>query len=176
MRLTPALRCAALVWITCFVPQALAAQHAHDDPRRVALSPRWEGRVDATAANQPGVHIGAGMNVRAGWYSRLGATLGAGAERGADDAWRASLRADATVRFLLDPFNERRRGLYGGAGLSVRALDEGGSLDIKRPVLVLVAGIEGPPRAGRAWAGEVALGGGVRVGVVVRRARPDRTR
>jgi hypothetical protein len=102
---------------------------------------------------------------------RLGASLGAGA-RFPDDAQSVGeVRADATVRFLLDPFAERRRGLYGGVGLSASHL--GGGIGARPPVLLLLAGIEGPPRNGRAWALELGLGGGLRVGLVRRRARGD---
>jgi len=150
----------------------LAARPAYAQvARSVPLLPQWEARVEGTAAREPAAHAGVGLNVRAGYYARVGLTVAAGAARGADDIWRGSQRVDAAVRFLLDPFTEERHGLYGGAGVSVRHDD--GSF---APSLLLLAGLEGRPRRGISPALEVGIGGGVRVGVVLRRTRPGRAR
>jgi hypothetical protein len=139
--------------------------------RSVPLLPQWEARVEGTAAREPAAHAGVGLNVRAGYYARLGIAVAVGAARGADDVWRGSQRVDAAARFLLDPFTEERFGLYGGAGVSVRH-DDG----YRSPALLLLAGLEGRPRGGVSPAIEVAVGGGVRLGVVLRRTRPGRAR
>lgn len=150
----------------------LGAQRAPDeDPRRVPMRPQWELRAEAVAAEAPGALGGVGVNVRAGWYVRLAAGLAGGARWTDGGPTVGHVRADATVRFLLDPFAERRRGLYGGVGLSAGQL--GGGLAAQPPVLLLVAGAESRPRNGRAWAFELGLGGGLRVGVVRRSARAD---
>lgn len=150
----------------------LAARPAYAQvARSVPLLPQWEGRIEGTAAREPAVHAGIGLNVRAGYYARVGLTLAAGAARGADDTWRGSQRIDAAVRFLLDPFTEQPRGLYGGAGVSLRHDD--GTLT---PALLILAGVEGRPRGGVSPSVEVAVGGGVRFGVVLRRTRPGRAR
>ena len=140
---------------------------------RTALMPQWEGRGDVTLAPAAGAHwgahAGAGVNVRAGHYVRLGVALSLGAVESAvarDDPV-TSARAGATARFLLDPFAERRTGLYGGAGFTARR--DGGSA--WRGNLLLVLGIEGPARGRVVPALEVALGGGVRVGMVIRSRR-----
>lgn len=135
---------------------------------RPSASPRWEGRLEATAAEAPGAHVGIGLGMRAGWYVRPSLLLAAGAVQGSDDVWRGSQRADIVVRFLLDPFGERPRGWYGGAGVSVQQV-----AGRSRGVLLLLAGVEGRARAGFRPAIEVGVGGGVRLGVVLRRARPD---
>lgn len=135
---------------------------------RPSASPRWEGRVEATAAESPGAHLGIGLGVRAGWYARPSLLLAAGAVQGSDDVWRGSQRADLVLRFLLDPFGERPRGWYGGAGVSVQQV-EGRS----RGALLLLAGVEGRSRRGVRPAIEVGVGGGVRLGFVLRRTRPD---
>lgn len=151
--------------------QATSADHDHDDPRRVPALPQREFKAEVVAATDPSAVAAFGLNLRAGWYARVGASLGAGAQ------WREAgptvgvVRADATVRFLLDPFAERRRGLYGGVGIS--ALHAGGGIGGQPPVLLLLAGVESRPRGGRVWAVEAGLGGGVRIALVRRRARAD---
>jgi hypothetical protein len=130
-------------------------------------APQWEIRLDATAAKASAAHAGLGMNVRAGPYARVGFGLAGGAALGPGDAWRASQRADVTARFLLDPFGERRLGWYGGAGVSARR-------DGDEPVvgrLVVLIGVEGRPTRALVPSVEVALGGGARLGVVLRRRR-----
>jgi hypothetical protein len=153
------------------VARPLAAQATTSDPRQVPLRPQRELRAEAVAADALGALAALGVNVRAGWYVRLGASLGAGARFQDDAPAVGEVRADAAVRFLLDPFAERRRGLYGGVGLSASHL--GGGIGGRPPVLLLLAGVEGPLRNGRAWALELGLGGGVRVGLVRRGARGD---
>jgi hypothetical protein len=132
---------------------------------------QWEGRFDALLTPLPGAHAGGGLNVRAGHYARIALTaaFGAVSDRGET---LASGRADATVRFLLDPFAEARRGWYGGAGLSVRGDGDrawhGG--------LVLMLGVEGTRTSRTVRAVELALGGGVRLGVVLRTRRAGQYR
>jgi hypothetical protein len=161
--------------LTASLVLGFAVLAAHPAYAQVARSvpplPQWEARVEGTAAREPAVHAGIGINVRAGYYARVGLTGAAGAARGADDVWRGSQRVDAAVRFLLDPFTEQPRGLYGGAGVSLR--HDAGDLT---PALLLLAGVEGRPRGGVSPALEVAVGGGVRFGVVLRRTRSGRAR
>lgn len=159
-----------LLIFTCAAP--LGAQSASsDDPRRVPLRPQWELRAEGIAAEAPGAVVGLGVNVRAGWYVRVGGAVAGGARWSDASAPVGQVRADATLRFLLDPFAERRRGLYGGVGLSTTQLGGGGGA--QAPQLLVLAGLESQPRGGRAWALEVGLGGGVRVGLVRRSARRD---
>jgi len=159
-----------LLIFACAAP--LGAQSASsDDTRRVPLRPQWELRAEGIAAEAPGAVAGLGVNVRAGWYVRIGGAVVGGARWSDASAPIGQVRADATVRFLLDPYAERRRGLYGGVGLSTTQLGRG--VGAQPPQLLLLAGVESQPRNGRAWALEVGLGGGLRVGVVRRSARRD---
>lgn len=159
-----------LLIFACAAP--LGAQSASsDDVRRVPLRPQWELRAEGVAAEAPGAVAGLGVNVRAGWYVRVGGAVAAGARWSDASAPIGQVRADATLRFLLDPFAERRRGLYGGVGLSTTQL--GGGVGAQAPQLLVLAGVESQPRGGRAWALELGLGGGVRVGLVRRSARRD---
>lgn len=134
----------------------------------VRAMPQPEARLDAVVTPGGGVLTGVGVNRRFGWYARGGATLSVGAVRDGD-GWAATQRLELVSRFLFDPFGEHRRGVYGGVGVAVRHL----AGDVTRPELVLVAGVEGP-RVGNAPipSVEVALGGGLRIGMVWRKRRP----
>lgn len=156
----PTARVAALV-VACAI--AIAASPAAAQAPRGA---QVEGRLDAIAARTPTLQAGVGGNVPAGLYVRLAATAAAGlAVR--DGATRGAARADLAARFHLDPFRESRFGLYGLAGLSAM----GDGFEGWRPRVLVGLGLESRPRGGRVLAGELALGGGVRAAVVLRRAR-----
>ena len=137
--------------------------------QRVTADVQAELRLGAMVSPEPAPHAGVGVNIRAGWYSRLGISAEAGATRVAGE-WRGSQRIAGTARFLLDPFGERRLGLYGGAGLGLHRVGEGPP----RGVLLLLLGVEGRMRRGRLVpAFEVGLGGGVQLGLVLRPGRAD---
>ena len=129
-----------------------------------------ELRLDALVARDPAVQLGAGVGIAAGSYVRLSAMAAVGAarvRREGDAELVASTRAEVVARYLFDPFRQFGRGAYAGGGLGVRR-DGGGDWD---ELLLLVAGVEGRPRRGVAPAVEIGVGGGVRLGVVLRRAR-----
>ncbi len=115
-----------------------------------------EVRLDAIFARSGGVEAGYGFTVPAGIYVRSGLVAGFGAGR---------------PRFSLDPFRQSRWAPYAGAGLSGRYRSErdGGS----HAYLLIFLGLEGPLALGtsQGWvpAFEVGLGGGARVGVILRR-------
>ena len=125
-----------------------------------------ELRLDGLFSEQTAVHAGYGVSVPAGLYVRAGLVLGAGAGRHGFEG-----RTDLVGRFSFDPLRQSRWGPYGGAGVSGRfnSTDDGGA----KAYLLFFLGVEGPLPAGRTrgWvpALEVGLGGGARVGVVVRR-------
>jgi hypothetical protein len=134
-----------------------------------STGPRIEGRVEAIAARHTTVQAGLGFNLLAGNYVRWGVVAAAGASN-RDDRTLATWRADAVVRFLLDPFRESPRGLYGLAGVS--AIDDG-SRDVE-PAIFVGVGLEGRAHGAVIPAVELALGGGTRFAVVLRRTRPSR--
>jgi hypothetical protein len=80
-------------------------------------------------------------------------------------------RADFISRFSLDPFRQSRWAPYGGAGLSgrFRSTADGGS----KAYLLVFLGLEGPLPYGQVsgWvpAVELGLGGGARIGLILRR-------
>jgi hypothetical protein len=125
-----------------------------------------EARLDAIFARSTAVEAGYGFTVPAGIYVRSGLVAGIGAGRHGVEG-----RTDLIARFSLDPFRQSRWAPYGGAGLSGRYRTErdGGS----RAYLLVFLGVEGPlalgATAGWVPAFEVGLGGGARVGVILRR-------
>jgi hypothetical protein len=159
---------ALAVAVLACVPACAAAQ-APAAPRR----PQLEARADLIAARATAVQGALGLVVPLGTYARASA-VGGGGTTALGGETRGSARADAVVRFLFDPFLERRWGPYGGAGVSAlytaAAHDRGGGW---RGYLLAVAGIEGPPAHGVLPALELGLGGGTRVGVVLRGARRE---
>ena len=143
-------------------PRVLVAQEFSFAPQVQA-----ELRTDALSGPPAAVQFGAGLNIPAGYYVRVGLTAAGGA------GWRAgasagSARLDFTTRYLLDPFSELRWGVYGGAGVSAR-IDE----RRVRTFLLVVGGVEGPASHGWRTSIEAGLGGGARLGIVLRRARKN---
>ena len=125
-----------------------------------------ELRLDGIFAHTSAVHAAYGFTVPAGTYVRSGFVAGVGVGRHGAEG-----RTDLIARFSLDPFRQSRWAPYAGAGLSGRYRSEldGGS----RAYLLVFVGFEGPlPLGGTAgWvpALEVGLGGGGRVGVIMRK-------
>ena len=148
--------------LMCSAPRVLGAQEFSFSPQVQA-----ELRTDALSGPPVAVQFGVGLNIPAGYYVRLGLTAAGGV------AWRAgasagSARLDLTTRYLLDPFGELRWGIYGGAGVSAR-IDE----RHMRTYLLVVGGVEGPASHGWRTSIEAGLGGGARLGIVLRRARKN---
>ncbi len=125
-----------------------------------------EVRLDAIFARSGAVEAGYGLTIPAGIYVRSGLVAGIGAGPHGIEG-----RADLISRFSLDPFRQSRWAPYAGAGLSGRYRHDrdGGA----RAYLLVFLGLEGPlalgARAGWVPAFELGLGGGVRVGVILRR-------
>jgi len=156
---------------TRFVPVilALGAAMAAPAPARSqnAVQPfQSELRIDGLFARGSAVEAAYGVSIPAGIYVRNGLVAGLGVGRHGLQG-----RTDFVTRFSADPFRQSRWAPYGGAGLSgrYRPTADGGS----KAYLLVFLGIEGPLAAGRAagWmpALEVGLGGGARVGFILRR-------
>jgi hypothetical protein len=133
------------------------------------LAPLSEFRVEFIGGDPWYLLAGAGATLPAGVYTRLGLNGAIGVAK-TDSATRTAARIDGTVRFLLDPFRQSNFGLYGLAGVSGMFRETDGWT----PRVLLGLGLEGKVRRGMASSVEVALGGGARVSLVLRRARPDR--
>ena len=125
-----------------------------------------EVRVDGIFARSSAVEAGYGVSVPMGIYMRTGLEAGVGAGRHGIES-----RADFVSRFSLDPFRQSRWSPYAGGGLSgrFRPAADGGA----NAYLLVFLGVEGPLPEGKmsGWvpAVEVGLGGGARVGLVLRR-------
>ena len=132
-----------------------------------ALQPfQSELRIDGLFARSSAVEAAYGLSIPAGIYVRNGLVGGLGAGHHGLEG-----RTDFVTRFSFDPFRQSRWAPYGAAGLSgrYRPTADGGS----KAYLLVLLGIEGPLPNGRAagWvpAFEVGLGGGARVGFILRR-------
>jgi hypothetical protein len=130
-----------------------------------------EGRADAIVSRWTAVQGGFGVSFPAGIYVRSGGVIAAGGGgRGFDS------RLDLFSRLSLDPFRENRWGFYAGGGVSGRYAER--DTPSAHAYLLVFAGMEGPLQnasaAGWVPAIEVGLGGGARIGIVLRQGIPRR--
>lgn len=127
-----------------------------------------EFRADAIVSRTTAAEVGAGAVIPLGIYARL--SIGAaGGTTFVNGTSRASGRVDAIGRFLLDPFRETPVALSFGGGLSVPYVDGQSRV---RPYLTAVIDVEGRMRGRVTPALQVGLGGGARVGIVLRASQP----
>lgn len=124
-----------------------------------------EVRLDGIIARVSALHLGAGFSVAVGTYLRMGAVAGVGSSRDG-----LSGRLDGMARFHFDPLRQSRWAPYAGGGLSGR-FDRG---EKARAYLMLLLGLDGPVYNEAAPSFELGLGGGARIGVIVRRAAAER--
>jgi hypothetical protein len=122
---------------------------------------RLEIRVDHHLTGVRSTEGGIGAFAPVGTYVRAGAVLAAGVASDASGSRRAA-RGEGALRFQLDPFRERRIGVAVGGGVVARWAED----DRVRPYLLALVDLEGRGRL--APAVQVALGGGLRVGVLLR--------
>lgn len=148
-----------VISISC--PLTAAAQRPVEAAPRVAIA----ARIDALAAGPAAVHVGAGFTVRTGTYLRSGIDAAAGASGDGPSG-----RIDLVNRFHLDPFRQSRWAPYGGGGAGIR-FDEGRR---SRPFVLVFAGIDGPVARGMSASFEAGLGGGGRIGMIIRQAGAGR--
>jgi hypothetical protein len=126
--------------------------------------PRFaEYRVDAIVGRGTALEGGAGVVVPSGVYVRTGIDAAAGMTW--HDGARASGRIDVISRFLLDPYRQVPIGLSLGGGVSVPYAS--GDRNV-RPYLTAVVDVEGRLRRGFTPALQLGVGGGTRVGIVLR--------
>jgi len=135
--------------------------------------PRPELRADAIIARHTtALQAGAGVQIPAGYYARIGIDGAAGVDVSQSSGSIASGRVDVIARFLFDPFRQQRWGFSAGGGVSARVR----SGDHVRPFLVAVLDLEAPrTSSGVSPAFQLGLGGGVRIGMALRWGAP-RTR
>ena len=161
-RLSEVRRGYALVALAAGLTLSAAPLHAQ---QLVPLVP--ELRADLISGRQTLLQVAAGAQVPAGTYARVSVDAGIGPRLSPhDSAGALSGRIDLIARFLLDPGAASRYGLSVGGGLGVlfRPAERG------TPVVIVAAELEGPRRKDGGWvpALQVGLGGGARVGLVLR--------
>lgn len=127
-----------------------------------AQSLQPEARVDVHGPAPASLEPGVGITTPLGTYVRLGATAGYPVV-GRDEA--RHLRADLVARVTLDPFRQERFGISIGGGVTVRG---------SRAYLAALLDIEGPALGRVVPAIQAGVSGGVRAGLVLRRAIPGR--
>ena len=165
-------------WRASFLPVLAAAAVVFAKPvaaraQDAGFVIRPELRADIITGRFSAVQVGGGVQVPAGPYARFGIVgavglrltedFGAGADvRGTRNP---DARLDLLGRFLLDPYRQSPYGLSVGAGLSLRAEPD----DRVRPLLLVAADLEGR-EIGGGWtpAVQVGLGGGARIGLLIR--------
>lgn len=124
-----------------------------------------EARLDAILSSRSALQAGIGVSMFSGTYVRTGIIAAAGASRDGPSG-----RVDLFARFHLDPLRESRWGPYGGGGITTR-MDRG---ETTRSYLLVFVGIDGPINNGLTTSVEAGLGGGARLGVILRRAVAER--
>jgi hypothetical protein len=141
--------------------------------QELAAPPAYaEYRADAIVTRGFAAEGGAGVVIPGGTYVRVGID-GAAGPTWRDGAVRAGGRVDVIGRFLLDPFREVPYGISLGGGVSVPYVQGDAHL---RPYVTVVLDVEGRRRrSGWTPALQLGLGGGARIGVVLRRS-PQRYR
>jgi hypothetical protein len=143
---------------------ALTLAALHCAPAQDAPPTYVEYRADAIINRAVAAQGGLGLVLPLGTYVRLGIDGAAGVTR-ADGAMHASGRVDAIGRFLLDPFREIPVAVSVGGGVSLPYVNGGTRT---RPYVTVVLDVEGRRHRGMTPAVQVGLGGGARIGVVVR--------
>jgi hypothetical protein len=145
----------SLLGVSCIVLMAPLAAQAQS----------IEARIDAIVAGPPAVHAGLGVTTPLGTYVRAGMVGAVGASNDG-----LSGRLDAIARFHLDPFRQHKWAAYAGGGLTAR-FDEDRTT---RYFLLILAGVDGPVSHGMSTSFEAGLGGGGRIGVILRQAKAER--
>lgn len=145
------------------MPGQANAQVAAPAAKPSVIDPEF--RVDGLIARVSAVQAGVGVTAVAGIYVRAGIVGGLGFSRDG-----LSARIDGIARFHSDPFRQSRWAPYGGGGISGRFDRIAGP----RAYLLVLAGVDGPVKNGMTPSIEVGLGGGARIGVILRRATAGR--
>jgi hypothetical protein len=125
-----------------------------------------EARADVVVARRTAIEGGLSLVVPAGIYVRTSLSAAAGAANYPSGSALVG-RAEIVSRFLLDPFREARYGLSIGGGVGATNIGDG---EKWRPYLAVVLDLELQRTARLMPAVQLGLGGGARLGVVLRRS------
>jgi hypothetical protein len=125
-----------------------------------------ELRADLIVAGRAVPEAGLSLVIPAGIYARTALTGAAGATKYPSGTAVVG-RAELVTRFVLDPFRESPYGLSIGGGLGATNIEDGKRW---RPYLAVVLDLELERTARLMPAVQLGLGGGARIGVVLRRS------
>lgn len=157
--------------VAAVLAAALLCVAAADVRAQQTATPAYvESRVDVVAARSTAVQAGAGVVLPLGIYVRLSMDGAIGATW-RDAGVRTSGRVDVLSRFLLDPFRELPWALSLGGGVSVPYVQ--GDRNV-RPYLTAVIDVEGRRHGSLTPALQLGLGGGARIGLVLRASPTSR--
>ena len=118
-----------------------------------------ELRLDVLGPPPYTAQAGIGATLPLGYYARVTGVAGYALQRDTNaiaDRWRGELLA----RFVLDPFRQHRWGMSLGGGLSIR----------RRTYIAALVEVESPEVGGWMTAVQLGVSGGLRAGLVMRRA------
>jgi hypothetical protein len=164
---TVSARLPALLLALATASDVCAAQRALPAVAPARVQPTL--RADVLLDRDVGAQFAAGVALAAAYNVRLALDVGAGGVS-RPSGWRTTGRADALVRWLSDPFRQSQWAISGGGGIGLRVEQDA----VPRAVAVLFLGLDMPTQ--RRWVPgfEVGLGGGVRLGMTLRRAASQR--
>jgi hypothetical protein len=157
-------RLATSLAVAGFALFTLSAHTAHAQATQVQFTVIPEARLDLIAGKNTSLQAGLGLTFPVSTYVGIGGTVGAGISRTGFGA-----RGDLYGRFSLDPYRQYYWEPYIGGGVTTR-YDAGGPGT--RSYLLGVFGFNGPDAGGVSPGVELGVGGGVRLGVTLRWARP----
>jgi hypothetical protein len=140
----------------------IAAVSMSGDARAQFLQP--ELRLDVLGPAPVSIEPGVGATAVLGNYVRIGVAAGYDVRGDASRAGRR-WRGDVLARVTLDPFRQQRWALSIGGGLSYRG---------SSTYLAALLDLEGPEGRGLLPAIQIGVSGGVRAGVILRRATRGR--
>lgn len=159
--------------VTLLIPLAALTLFASASQAQRLRGPgglKLEARFEVVSARHTTYAIGPGVTYPLSSYARAAVWVTSGrpiGEFGTDnDVTNLVGRAEGVVRFLLDPFKERERGFYAGAGVGVRWVSHVSGTEY----LMLQVGLEREVAKVLA-AVELGVGDGARLAVVVRQPR-----
>ncbi|MFN2603017.1 MAG: hypothetical protein ABR582_09710 [Gemmatimonadaceae bacterium] len=124
-----------------------------------------EMRLDGIISRVPAAQLGVGLMATAGYYVRIGADGALGFSQHG-----LSGRIDGLARFHFDPFRQSRWAPYGGGGISGRFEKR----EKGRAYLLVFLGMDGPIEGSVTPSLELGLGGGARIGIILRQSRKER--
>jgi hypothetical protein len=123
-------------------------------------------RADMVVASRTAVEGGVALVIPAGIYARTSLTGAVGAANYPSGS-AAVGRAEIVSRFVLDPFRESPYGFSIGGGVGATNIEDGKRW---RPYLAVVLDLELQRTARLMPAVQLGLGGGARLGLVLRRS------